>query len=169
MLDIIKSRRSVRQFEAGGVEKKDIITILEAGMYAPSAGNEQAWQFVVLEGEALAKYLKLNRNAPASAPIGVLVCMDRKAEKHTELNTAMMDCSAAVQNMLLEAHAKGLGAIWTAVFDSAKQGVRELLGLPAHVEPFAFVPVGRPKKKADAIPSRFDESKVHYGKWGARG
>ncbi len=150
------------------MERKVVLEIIEAGMYAPSAGNEQAWQFVVLEGEPFAEYLAINGNAPKTAPMGVLVCMDRQAEKYKEMNTAMMDCSAAVQNMLLEAHEKGLGALWTAVFEGAKGKVRELLNLPAHVEPFACVLVGRPKKRDGGIPARFDGSKIHYGKWGAK-
>ena len=170
MIDLIKTRRSVRKFRDTAVGDDELSAIIEAGMYAPSAGNEQAWQFVVLRGEALGEYLRLNGNVPRSAPAGILVCADRTREKYKGMNTAALDCAAATQNMLLAAHARGLGAVWTAVFDTAKDGVTALLGLPGGVEPFAFIPVGHYDGARGEVPERFDTSRIHYNKWqGARG
>jgi len=165
MLDIIKTRRSVRKYENEIISKDDLQDLLEAGMYAPSAGNEQAWQFIVISGDVLKEYLKLNKNVPQSAPFGILVCMDRSQEKYKGMNTPLIDCSAATENILLLAHQKGLGAIWTAIFEHAKPEVKKMLNLPEYIEPFSFIPVGYSKENITEIPKRYDESKVHYNKW----
>lgn len=165
MMDLIKTRRSIRKYRDTVPGDGDVREIIEAGMYAPSAGNEQAWQFVVLKGDTLKKYLKLNGNVPQTAPLGILVCADRHAEKYKGMNTSYLDCAAATQNMLLAAHAKGLGAIWTAVFDGPKKGVIELLNLPGGIDPFCFVAVGMYDKAGEETPKRFDEAKIHYDRW----
>jgi nitroreductase len=165
MLTIIKTRRSVRQFENKEIGDNDLQEILEAGMYAPSAGNEQAWQFIILQGDTLAQYLKLNKNVPQSAPLGILVCRDLNLEKYKDMHSSILDCAAATQNILLAAHTKGWGAIWTAVFDNAKPGIINLLKLPGHIDPFSFVPIGYAKNVTKEIPTRYDESKVHHNTW----
>jgi nitroreductase len=165
MLDIIKTRRSIRNYEDKIISKDDLKDLLTAGMYAPSAGNEQAWQFVILEGEVLKKYLKINPNVPKSAPLGILICRDKDLEKYKELNSSIFDCSAAIENILLLAHQKGFGAIWTMVFDNVKPEIKNLLNLPGHIDPFSFIPVGYSKENIKEIPERYDESKIHYYKW----
>ncbi|OHD12452.1 MAG: hypothetical protein A2086_07300 [Spirochaetes bacterium GWD1_27_9] len=165
MLEIIKTRRSIRSYETKIISKSDLKDLLEAGMYAPSAGNEQAWQFIILEGDVLKEYLQLNKNVPQSAPFGILVCIDKNREKYKGMNTSKIDCSAATENILLLAHQKGLGTIWTAIFDNAMPDVKKLLNLPEQVEPFSFIVVGYSKENNKEIPERFDESKIHYNKW----
>jgi nitroreductase len=165
MLEIIKTRRSVRKYEDRVISKKDLEELLTAAMYAPSAGNEQAWQFVVLEGDVLKKYLSFNKNVPQTAPFGVLVCRDISLEKYKGLNLSIYDCCAATENVLLLAHAKGLGAIWTHVFDNAKPDIRALLHLPEHIEPFCFIPVGYAKESNQEFPERYNTSRVHFNNW----
>jgi nitroreductase len=165
MLDLIRTRRSIRKYRDTVPGDGDVREIIEAGMFAPSAGNEQAWQFIVLKGDTLKKYLKLNGNVPQTAPLGILVCADTTAEKYKGLHTSFLDCAAATQNMLLAAHSKGLGAIWTAVFDGPKKGVIELLSLPEGIDPFCFVPVGMYDKTGEEVPQRFDGTKIHYDRW----
>jgi nitroreductase len=163
MLDIINTRRSVRKWGKGDVPKQDVIEILEAAMNAPSAGNEQAWQFVVLSGEKLAEYLAVNVNCPKGAPVGILVSGDTKAQKYEGFY--LYDCCAAVENILIAVHAKGLGAVWTAVFPHNVPKVRELLALPDHVVPVAFVPIGHLDGDMPSAVSRYDEAKVHTNGW----
>ena len=165
-LEVINRRRSTRKFAGDPVGDGDIRELLEAAMNAPSAVNEQAWQFVVLSGKALEDYLKINSNTPKGAPVAILVCQDLAAEKAK--GYAVQDCAAATQNMLLAAHAKGLGAVWTTVFPANVDAVRRLLGLPETVVPFSCVPLGRPAGPATRTESRFDESKVHRQAWGGR-
>lgn len=163
MLEVILSRKSVRKFQAKPVSEQDIKEMLQAAMQAPSAGNEQAWQFVVLQGETLQKYLAINNNVPKGAPIGILVCCDLKAQKYE--GYAVQDCAAATQNILLAAHAKGLGSVWTAVFPNNAPEVSKLLNLPEQIVPFAFMPIGYPDGKTDAPKSRYDDTKIHQNAW----
>ena len=163
MLEVINTRRSVRKWRPEKVSEADIREILEAAMNAPSAGNEQAWQFVVLTGETLEKYLAINPNAAKGAPVGILVCGDRKAQKYEGFYP--QDCAAATQNILLAVHAKGLGGVWTTVFPPNAAPVRKLLGLPEDVVPFSFVPFGHPDPATQGYVSRFDENKVHNNRW----
>jgi nitroreductase len=165
-LAIINTRRSTRKFTPEPVSEEDIRYLLEAGMNAPSAINEQAWQFVVLSGTVLEEYLKINSNTPKGAPAAILVCQDLGAEKAP--GYAVQDCAAATQNILLAAHAKGLGAVWTTVFPHNADAVRELLGIPKTVVPFACIPVGRAASAEKKVRSRFDVGKVHVGAWGKK-
>ncbi|MCP4405386.1 MAG: nitroreductase family protein [bacterium] len=161
-MDVILSRRSVRKFKADPVSDQDLEEILKAAMQAPSAINEQAWQFVVLQGDVQNNVVAINNNSPKGAPVGILVCCDMQAEKAE--GYSVQDCSAATQNILLAAHAKGLGSVWTTVLPKNTSGVKKLLGLPEHVVPFAFMPIGYPEKMPSPA-ERYDEAKVHHNKW----
>ncbi|HNV47754.1 MAG TPA: nitroreductase family protein [Spirochaetota bacterium] len=161
MISIINTRRSVRKFTSDTVPEGDIREILEAAMNAPSAMNEQAWQFIVLSGAVLDQFLAINRNTPKGAPIGILVCGDRRTSRD---DYYVQDCSAATQNILLAVHAKGLGSVWTTVFPDARKPVAQLLQLPDHVVPFSFTPIGLPATVPNA-KSRYDGGKIHYNKW----
>ncbi|HTF99467.1 MAG TPA: nitroreductase family protein [Nitrospirota bacterium] len=163
MLDMIKTRRSVRKFKPDPMSDKDIRDLLEAAMNAPSAINEQAWQFVVMSGKVLDEYLSINRNTPKSAPVAILVCQDLSAEKAK--GYSVQDCAAATQNILLAAHAKSLGAVWTTVFPNNVAATRALLKIPDTVLPFSCVPVGVPAEGTRDTASRFDEKKVHRQTW----
>jgi nitroreductase len=166
-LAIINTRRSTRKFTPDPVAEEDIRDLLEAAMNAPSAVNEQAWQFVVLSGTVLGEYLKINSNTPKGAPVAILVCQDLAAEKAKSYS--VQDCAAATQNILLAAHAKELGAVWTTVFPPNADAVRVLLGIPKTVVPFACIPVGRPAQSSAKAPgSRFDANNVHVQGWGKR-
>jgi len=165
-LAVINTRRSTRKFTPDQVSEADLHDLLEAAMNAPSAVNEQAWQFVVLSGKALEDYLKINANTPKGAPVAILVCQDLAAEKVK--GYAVQDCAAATQNILLAAHARGLGSVWTTVFPQNVGKVRGLLGIPDTVVPFSCVPLGRPAGSAPRTGSRFDETKVHRQAWSGR-
>jgi nitroreductase len=163
VLEAITSRRSVRKWKPDGVSEDDLRDILEAAMNAPSAVNEQAWQFVVLSARVLEDFVRINGNTPKGSPVGILVCGDQKADKLGGFY--VHDCCAATENILLAVHAKGLGGVWTAVFPNAIPEVRRLLNLPEHVQPIAFVPFGYPASQRPAPSSRYDEAKVHRNGW----
>ena len=163
LLDVIVSRRSVRKWRPDAVSDSDIKDVLEAAMNAPSAVNEQAWQFIVLSGEVLEALLKVNGNTFKGAPVGIFVCGDKEQDKLGGF--FVHDCCAATQNILLAIHAKGLGGVWTAVFPSVVPEVRRLLNLPEHVIPIAFVPFGYPASERPKPVSRYDETKVHRNGW----
>jgi nitroreductase len=163
MLKTINTRRSVRKFMSTPVSDVDIQDLLEAAMNAPSAVNEQAWQFVVMSGRVLDEFLSINANTPKSAPVAILVCQDLSAEKAK--GYSVQDCSAATQNILLAAHAKGLSAVWTAVFPNNVKSIQSLLNIPENVQPFSCVPIGYSAEGEKNVASRFNEKKVHRQSW----
>ena len=166
-LEAIFTRRSVREFTQDPVSKDDVQDLLKAGMYAPSAKNEQPWHFIVIdEPEILHAVPTFHPYAKMlfKAPLAILVCSDRKLE--LKRASWIQDCSAATENILLAAHAKGLGAVWLGVFPDADrvQGMRTLLALPPDIRPMALVAVGHPASRPEPV-DRYDVSRVHYNQW----
>lgn len=166
-IECIRTRRSVRQYGAGAVPEEALKEILESAMCAPSAGNEQPWHFVVLKDREILKripsfhpYAKM---AP-SASVAILVCGEPRLEKHKGF--WVQDCAAATQNLLLAAHALGFGGVWVGVHpkEEREQGFRDLLNIPAHVVPFALVPLGAPAEKTGQVP-RYRADRVHADRW----
>jgi nitroreductase len=166
-LEAIHTRRSIREYTDQPVPDELVDEIVAAAMSAPSAGNSRPWQFVVLtDRDLLGRIPMIHPHAAmaASAPVAVLVCGDLSLEKYP--GNWIADCSAATQNLLLAAHAKGLGGVWTGVYpDTARiQAFRKLLGLPEQVVPLALVPIGHP-----AYPigrqHRFEPGKIHRNRW----
>ncbi len=164
MLEIIKTRRSIRRYKSDEVADKDVKDILEAAMFAPSANNEQSWQFVVLSKDKLDAYKQINRNVPRqSPPLGILVCGDKRKQKVK--GYFLHACCAATQNMLLASHSKGLGSLWTEVFPDNRPRVKTLLNLPDYIEPVSFVLIGYPDGPEPKQPERYDETAVHWNQW----
>ncbi|MBN1426450.1 nitroreductase family protein [Candidatus Fermentibacteria bacterium] len=166
-IEAITSRRSVRKFTPQPVPQAAIREMLDAAMHAPSAGNQQPWQFVVIDDRTLLDQVPSFSPYAAmakEAQVGILVCGDTSLEEYPGF--WIQDCSAAVQNILLAAHAQGLGAVWTGVHPAQdrEEGFRRLLGLPDHVVPLAFVPIGHPAH-VPAPQIRYREDRVHWNGW----
>ncbi len=166
-LDWIHARRSIRKYTAEPVSETDVTEILEAAMVAPSAGNQQPWHFVVNRDRSLLDAIPgfhPNSRMVLEASVGILVCCDSSLEKHA--GYWVQDCAAATENLLLAVVAKGLGAVWCGVYPRPDrvEGFTRLLGLPAHVTPFAFVPIGHP---AESKPParRYAPERVHRDRW----
>ncbi len=143
--------------------------ILAAGMMAPSARNEQPWEFVVVQDRStLAALAKISPYAAMAegAAAAIVVCGDTQRETVANLNYWVIDCSAATQNILLAAHALGLGAVWTAVYPRVERiaALRQVLPLPDHVIPLCLVPLGYPAEAKDPA-NRFDSARIHYEHW----
>ena len=113
----IRTRRSIRAYQDKPVPEELTQKLLAAAMQAPSARNQQPWQFIVIDDRALlAKIPGVMPNAAmaAEAPLAILVCAELALEKSQ--GYWVLDCAAAVENMLLAAHALGLGAVWCGVY-----------------------------------------------------
>jgi len=166
-MEAILSRRSIRKYTAEPVPEPQVKELLEAAMCAPSAANQQDWQFVVInERQILDEIPKYHPYSGMlrEAPLAILVCGDEQLE--TNKGYWVQDCSAATQNLLIAAHAIGLGAVWLGIYprEDRVAALRELLGIPEHVIPLALLSIGYPaeqKPRAD----RFDASRVHYNRW----
>ena len=159
----IRTRRSVRAFRRRAVEDGLLQEIIASGTSAPSANNEQPWHFVVIRDASLLQQIgKLGSGTVyvANAPAAILVC----AENHYEC--WVNDTSACAQNMLLAAHALGLGAVWTGAYPDQQRvdAYREMFKLPDQITPLCLIVVGY----AQGLPvpeNRMDEARVHYNAW----
>ncbi len=167
VIDAILKRRSIRQYRAEPVEKSIIQELLIAGMYAPSARNQQPWHFLVIEQRGLLE--KITEIHPYAsmlpgAALAILVCGDETLE--LSKGYWSVDCAAATQNILLAAHASGLGAVWLGVYprEERQEGIRQLFRLPAHIHPFSLISVGYPAEDKP-VPERFREDRIHWNKW----
>jgi nitroreductase len=180
ILDIVKSRRSVRAYQDRPVPEEVIGDLIEAIRWAPSAGNLQSRKFffvfhrdrrIALSGAAgnpglAARMKKAFKTAvgwdPLSeAPLVIVACLDRRiAERYGERGErlyAIQDVAASLMNMLLVAHDRGLGTVWIGSFD--EDAVARVLDLPGHLRPVALVPVGYPAL-VPAPPQRAPQEQV---------
>jgi nitroreductase len=158
ILDIIKNRRSVRDFTDKKIPESAIETLIDALRWAPSAGNLQSRKFYFVFNEDIRNKLAkagLKQDFvsfTARAPLVVVACTDRNiASRYGERGMhlyCIQDSAASVQNMLLAAHDLGLGTCWVGAFKEEK--VREILGLPDNLRPVAIVPVGYPARTPNA-------------------
>ena len=165
-IEAILTRRSVRHFGPNPVPDEEVDILLRAAMQAPSAGNAQPWHFVVVTDRAvLDEVPKFHTSAEfiKEAPLAILVCADENVARPGRW---LLDCSAAAENMLLAAHARGLGACWVGIQpDPVRiEGARQLFGLPAEVHPLCLVAVGYP---VDALPTvdRYLPERIHVNRW----
>lgn len=169
VLDIIRRRRSVRRYTPDPVSDEQIKRILLAAMNAPSAMNRRPWHFLVIRDEEvrrrLAGTLRLHPYVEqAPALIAVLAEADTPAWR--------LDLGAAVQNMLLQATAEGLGSVWIGAPGETLQVeaghvLQAALGVPADLHLFAFVAIGHPAENPPPHEHDpyFTSVRVHYDIW----
>ena len=149
VLDIIKSRRSIRGFMPDDIPDQVLARIVTAGLWAPTAGNAQPWYFYAVRDSYLKKKLvesALQQTFLAQAPVVLVVCADLERAraaygKRGETLYCIQDTAAATQNILLAAHSLGLGACWVGAF--LEELVSALLDLPSFHRPVALVAMGR--------------------------
>ena len=168
-LDVIATRTSVRAYRDCPVGADTVELLLRAAMAAPSAVNRQPWAFVVVDDRELLR--ELSGALPfakmaAHAPLAVVVCGDLSRNPGASGDWWVMDASAASENLLLAAHALGLGAVWTGVYprDERVEAVRRVLGLPADVVPLNLIPVGYPADNP-APKQKWNPANVRYNGW----
>ena len=162
-MNAIFTRTSVRKFEDRPVEKEKIVKLLQAGFVAPSAGNQQPWEFYVVTKretiEALAKTSPYAVSA-AKAPV-VLVIAARKDVIFPGITD--IDCAIATENLWLELEELGLGGVMMAVspVPERMEAVRQILNLPDNQYAFALLPFGYPVGKKPQV-DRYDAKKIHW-------
>jgi nitroreductase len=156
ILELIKNRRSIRRYRKENVPNELVKKILEAGRWAPSANNSQPWSFIVLKGE------EVRRNVAeaatygkflANAPIGIVVVIDPELSRH-----AVEDGAIATMNMLLEAHALGLGACWIGAYNSSyEERIKEILKIPRNKRVLSIISIGYPAETPIKNRKELDE------------
>lgn len=147
ILDIIRQRRSIRYFENKSVEMEKIMTILEAGRWAPCSGNRQAWKFVVqkrVRGSYSAKHeLEFEDEKKRQGAVLIYVAIDERL--YPERYSGAMDAAAAIQNMLLITSHLGLGGCWLYLAELTNQNkLREKLGLEDYYYIYSCILLGYP-------------------------
>jgi len=168
-LDFILGRRSIRVYSPGEVSEPVVTRLLETAMAAPSAMTKDPWRFVVVrDKQTLEKLAALHPGAAmlSSAAMAIVVCGDLDSAFERQISYLLQDCSAAIENLLLAAHAQGLGACWVGIHPGEPliKRVRELLCLPASFVPVAAVSLGQPGEQP-APRTRYNADCVRAEKW----
>lgn len=169
-MDVFKAlgtRRSIRKYTTEPVSDDDVKKMLAMAMLAPSARNEQPWQFVVVRSEAGRNALATTTpytHMAAQAPVVIVVCGDMERDKAEGM--WVQDCAAATQNLMLAARGLDLGTVWCGIHPRPEREahVRNVLNLPGRIIPFGLVCVGHPATEFKA-EDRYDQALVHLETW----
>lgn len=165
VLDLLYTRREIREFTDEEVSDKEVEGMLKAAMAAPSMEDLRPWHFVVVrKRKTLDKLAEVHKYAYMlkESPLAIVVCGDQKtSERHW-----VEDTCVATQNLLLAASALGLGGIWISLYPKKKhqKAVRELLDIPDRMGVLCAVALGRPADKSKS-DSHYDASRVHHNEW----
>lgn len=154
ILKVIKERRSIREFQAKKIPEEIIDKLIEALIWAPSAGNLQSRKFYFVFNQKIKEKLAeaaSNQDFIVQAPLVVVGCTNEEiARRYGERGKnlySISDVSASVQNMLLLAQEQGLGSVWVGAFDEKE--IAKILNLPDNLHPIAIVPIGYPAEKPE--------------------
>ncbi len=165
-MDAIFNRTSVRSFEERAVEPEKITQIMKAACAAPTATNQQAWEFYVVTNKEILQ--QLGKVTPyttpaAKAPAAIVVCYNRDKLRVAEM--ADIDCAIATENIWLECEELGLGGVMLGVapFKDRMDDLGKILNLPENLAAFTIFAFGYPKNKQPQ-KNRYDENKIHYVK-----
>lgn len=163
----IFERRSIRKYTNQKISDRDLKELLKAAMAAPSAGNQQPWEFIVVTDRGIlnniTKFHPYSQMLRESA-LAIIVCADLARERHT--GYWVQDCAAATENILIEAKHLGLGSVWLGVYprEDRVTGIKKLFNLPEKVIPLSIVSIGYPAEEKGPS-NRYDESRIHINKW----
>lgn len=169
-IQVITTRVSVRNFTQEKPSAQQIDTLLRCAMSAPSALNTQPWAFIVVDNAELLSSIGSelpNSRVQNGCQVCFVMCGDlTKALQGTSKDFWINDVSAATENLLLAAHAMGLGAVWTGLYPNEERvaQVRNILHLPQHIVPMCIVPVGYPAETPE-VKDKYKEENIHYNQW----
>lgn len=161
VIDVIRSRRSIRAFLERPIPSESLLLLLESARWAPSGGNKQPWVFVVVQEPVNIEKIKMfSPGLHGNPPVLVVVCNDTSVEGSTNV----MDISMAAQNILLTATDKGLGSCPVRSFN--RIAIQLLLHLPSHVMPELIISLGYPTERPKIPTRRPIEEIVHWERYG---
>ncbi len=171
MFKAIYERTSIRSFKSNLIPEEDLMKILDCAIQAPSAGNLQPWEFIIVKNEETKKKLAdaaYGQDFISEAPIVVIVCANKRISSSRygdrgESLYCIQDTAAATYGLILAAYALGYGACWIGAFNEKK--VSQVLNIPEHIRPVAIIPIGIPAEKP-LKPGRIPLSrKIHLEKY----
>ena len=174
MIDLLRTRRSIRKYAKKPIDSKTIDVLIEALLRSPTSRNGKPWEFIVADDRELLSKLSRAREQGSQhlrdAPLGIVVCADSaKSDVWVE------DCSIAAILVQMTAHDLGLGSCWIQIRNrnyteetSAEQYIQSLLGLPQHIKVECIVSIGYPNEIKNPIAdSELDYEKIkhnHYSR-----
>ena len=170
-IQTILTRLSVRQFTDQPISDEDLHAILEAGMAGPTAVNARPWSFIVVRDRAMLNKMA-DGNGRAAEPLrgaalGVLVCGDMERAFKPAPDYWVVDGSIACQNMILAAHALGVGSVWLGTWPQENKisAQKELFRLPEHIVPHSIIAFGYPAQESAKQKLLYEDDRVHFEKW----
>ena len=171
-IENIMTRTSIRQYKDQPVEQEKIDIMLKAAMAAPTAMNMQPWHFIVITDKAVMDQLAGPR--PTNAPLMIALCGDTDKTSMPDGKGKMPDfwvedVSAATENLLLAAHALGLGAVWTGAYPAMERAsdIANVLNCPQNIVQLAVVRIGNPDESPEP-KNKFKEENISYNKFGGK-
>lgn len=171
-IENIMTRTSIRKYKDQPVEQEKIDIMLKAAMAAPTAANLQPWHFIVIDDKNTLKLL--SGQQPNNAPLMIAVCGDTNKTTMPDGKGKLpdfwvQDVSAATENLLLAAHAQGLGAVWTGVYPVMERvaEVANVLNCPENIIPLAVVRIGYPDESPEP-KDKFNQENISYNKFGGK-
>ncbi len=163
MMNNLYTRVSIRKYQDKPVEKEKTMAILRAAMQAPSAGNQQPWEFYVVTNKE--KLIALSEVSPYAgmtkdAPVAIVAAYRKECKLP---DYAQIDLSIAMENLWLETDAQGLGGVWLGIapIEERMKAVEDILNLPDTLRAFAIFPYGYPAEERKQ-QDRFEEDRIHY-------
>lgn len=167
ILRVIRERRSIRKFTTKDIPEDLLSLLIDALIWAPSAGNLQARRFFFVKDKKIKQLLAgaaLNQRFIYEAPIAIVCCTDSSIGRHygrrgTDLYT-IQDVSASIMGMMLVAHENGLGTCWVGAFH--EEDVTQIMNLPRNLRPIAIVPIGFPAKIPQPPPRISRQEAVQF-------
>lgn len=171
-IENIMTRTSIRKYKDQPIEQEKIDVMLKAAMAAPTAVNLQPWHFIVITDKQTIGLL--SGKQPTNAPLLIAVCGDTNKTTIPDSDMKLpdfwiQDVSAATENLLLAAHALGLGAVWTGVYPAMDRTaeVANILNCPPNIVPVVVVRVGYPDESPEP-KNKFNEENISYEKFGGK-
>lgn len=152
-MELAKNRFSCRKFDSRSVEQEKIDLILESARVAPTAVNKQPQRILVIDDKSIIEQLKECTKYTFDAPLCFVICVNRDLaynRGYDGKNSADIDGSIVTTHMMLQAQDLGLGTTWVMAFNPTK--AKEILALPAELEPLAILPTGYPAEDAEISP-----------------
>jgi nitroreductase len=168
VFEAIKGRRSIRAFERRDVSDEDVARLIDAAMWAPSAGNIQPWEFVIVRKPDAKRRLveaAWEQSFIEEADVVIVVCANenRSSQRYGDRGKSLyciQDTAAAIQNIHLAANSLGLGTCWIGAFK--EEEVRQTLNVPQGIRPVAIVPVGYAAESPSPRNKRLMDQIVHH-------
>ncbi|MCD7747301.1 MAG: nitroreductase family protein [Firmicutes bacterium] len=173
-IENIMTRKSERVYTDRRISDEDLHTILMAGMSGPSCTNARDWSFIVVRDKKTLHKMAEASGRPAeplkNADLGILVCGDLDRAFPRAKDYWVIDGSIAAENMILAAHALGIGSVWLGTWPQMErvENQAKLFGLPDSAVPHSIIAFGYPTEEEASKPKKnteFEADRVHYEKW----